>query len=109
MGSSKMAASTAIVRSSRQLLQLQSARRILLCNFSASKILSDKVTHTGQKFDEQDWKRIRFIDREKLVNKNVAFDLIAEEPPIEVDARIVSCNGGGGALGHPKVFINLDK
>lgn len=23
--------------------------------------------------------------------------------------RIVSCDGGGGALGHPKVYINLDK
>ena len=38
-----------------------------------------------------------------------AIDLIAEIPPIASETRIVSCDGGGGALGHPKVFINLDK
>lgn len=25
----------------------------------------------------------------------------------EVESRIISCDGGGGALGHPKVYINL--
>ncbi|XP_042654166.1 NADH dehydrogenase [ubiquinone] iron-sulfur protein 6, mitochondrial isoform X2 [Tyto alba] len=49
------------------------------------------VTHTGQ------------------VNKNFAIDLIAEQPVSEVESRVVSCDGGGGALGHPKVYINLDK
>ena len=31
------------------------------------------------------------------------------DPPevIEVETRNVSCDGGGGALGHPKVFLNL--
>lgn len=23
--------------------------------------------------------------------------------------RVVSCNGGGGPLGHPRIFINTDK
>jgi NADH dehydrogenase (ubiquinone) Fe-S protein 6 len=23
--------------------------------------------------------------------------------------RVVSCDGGGGPLGHPRIFINLDK
>jgi len=26
---------------------------------------------------------------------------------IEVNDRIVACDGGGGALGHPRVFLNL--
>jgi uncharacterized Zn-finger protein len=26
---------------------------------------------------------------------------------IETDATIVACNGNGGALGHPRVFLNL--
>ncbi len=26
---------------------------------------------------------------------------------IPVDTRIVACNGGGGALGHPTVYLNL--
>ena len=32
------------------------------------------------------------------------------EPPeiIEVDDTVVACNGGGGALGHPRVFLNLE-
>jgi uncharacterized Zn-finger protein len=33
------------------------------------------------------------------------------EPPetIEVEQATVSCDGGGGALGHPKVFLTLEK
>jgi uncharacterized Zn-finger protein len=26
---------------------------------------------------------------------------------ITVDTRTVACNGGGGALGHPAVYLNL--
>jgi len=26
---------------------------------------------------------------------------------IPVDTKIVACNGGGGALGHPAVYLNL--
>jgi uncharacterized Zn-finger protein len=26
---------------------------------------------------------------------------------ILVDSRTVACNGGGGALGHPRVYLNL--
>merc|ERR1712168_1679071 len=28
----------------------------------------EKVTHTGQKYSEDDYRRVRFIDKEKLVN-----------------------------------------
>ena len=65
---------------------------------------------------------------EKQVNDKWAMDLVAEIPPIVVNKRIVStyvyvcsvslpdlalflqvaCDGGGGALGHPKVYINLE-
>ena len=26
---------------------------------------------------------------------------------IEIDEMVAACNGGGGALGHPRVFLNL--
>lgn len=31
------------------------------------------------------------------------------EPPetIEVEDTTIACDGGGGALGHPKVYLNL--
>lgn len=34
----------------------------------------------------------------------------APEPPeiVEVEEINVSCDGGGGALGHPKVFLKLE-
>ncbi|ORY46538.1 hypothetical protein BCR33DRAFT_715591 [Rhizoclosmatium globosum] len=37
-----------------------------------------------------------------------AIDLIAAVPVTLVAGRRASCNGGGGALGHPRVFFNLD-
>ncbi|OZJ02759.1 hypothetical protein BZG36_03358 [Bifiguratus adelaidae] len=42
-------------------------------------------------------------------NSLAAIELIAQEPIRYSKDKIVSCNGGGGALGHPKVYINLDK
>ncbi|GAA6062753.1 hypothetical protein JCM10212_005549 [Sporobolomyces blumeae] len=38
-----------------------------------------------------------------------AIELISEEPIRLVQARVAACDGGGGALGHPRIFINLDK
>lgn len=69
----------------------------------------EKITHTGQVYDDKDYRRIRFVDRQKEVNENFAIDLIAEQPVSEVQTRVIACDGGGGALGHPKVYINLDK
>ncbi|KAM9434357.1 NADH dehydrogenase [ubiquinone] iron-sulfur protein 6, mitochondrial [Clarias gariepinus] len=69
----------------------------------------ETVTHTGQVFDENDIRRARFVGRQKEVNQNFAINLVAEEPVSGAEARVVSCDGGGGALGHPKVYINLDK
>lgn len=67
------------------------------------------VTHTGQLYDKDDYRNVRFLNRQKEVNNNWAIKLIAEEPPSSAKDRIVSCDGGGGPLGHPKVYINLDK
>ena len=51
----------------------------------------------------------KFAGREKQTNKRWAIDLIAEEPIIMVHKRIVGCEGDKNpALGHPKVYINLD-
>ncbi|XP_032135035.1 NADH dehydrogenase [ubiquinone] iron-sulfur protein 6, mitochondrial [Sapajus apella] len=69
----------------------------------------EKITHTGQVYDEKDYRRVRFVGRQKEVNENFGIDLIAEQPVSEVETRVISCDGGGGALGHPKVYINLDK
>ncbi|TFK77105.1 hypothetical protein BDN72DRAFT_830277 [Pluteus cervinus] len=38
-----------------------------------------------------------------------AMELIANEPVRFVDGRKAICDGGGGPLGHPKIYINLDK
>ncbi|EGG11831.1 uncharacterized protein MELLADRAFT_101543 [Melampsora larici-populina 98AG31] len=38
-----------------------------------------------------------------------AIDLIHQQPISMVSGRVASCDGGGGALGHPRIFINLDK
>eukprot|EP00123_Amoebidium_parasiticum_P012463 comp21371_c1_seq1/m.29376 comp21371_c1_seq1/g.29376 ORF comp21371_c1_seq1/g.29376 comp21371_c1_seq1/m.29376 type:complete len:113 (-) comp21371_c1_seq1:103-441(-) len=47
--------------------------------------------------------------RTKQMNPKPAIELISNVVPIEVDGHTAACDGGGGALGHPKVFINLDK
>ncbi|KAL1899441.1 hypothetical protein Sste5346_002838 [Sporothrix stenoceras] len=38
-----------------------------------------------------------------------AMELIHQEPVRWTHDRIVACDGGGGAAGHPRVFINTDK
>uniref|UniRef100_A0A9L0JC35 NADH dehydrogenase [ubiquinone] iron-sulfur protein 6, mitochondrial n=1 Tax=Equus asinus TaxID=9793 RepID=A0A9L0JC35_EQUAS len=63
----------------------------------------------AQAYGAEDYRRIRFVGRQKEVNENFAIDLIAEQPVSEVESRVISCDGGGGALGHPRVYINLDK
>lgn len=32
---------------------------------------------------------------------------VAAPETIEVDSEIVACDGGGGALGHPRVYLNM--
>ncbi|KAF9478518.1 NADH:ubiquinone oxidoreductase kDa subunit [Pholiota conissans] len=38
-----------------------------------------------------------------------AMELIAEEPIRLAKGRKAICDGGGGPLGHPKIYINLDQ
>lgn len=58
-------------------------------------------------FEKDDYRLVRFLDRPKEVNKNWGINLINEVPPSPKKERIVACDGGGGPLGHPKVYINL--
>uniref|UniRef100_A0A1B6C7M3 NADH dehydrogenase [ubiquinone] iron-sulfur protein 6, mitochondrial n=1 Tax=Clastoptera arizonana TaxID=38151 RepID=A0A1B6C7M3_9HEMI len=78
--------------------------------FQANSFSSaDPVTHTGQHWEKDDYRLTRFVDKNKLVNKKFAIDLIASVPPEAKKERVVWCDGGGGPTGHPKVYINLDK
>jgi len=38
-----------------------------------------------------------------------AISLIHKQPVRWTHTRVVECDGGGGPLGHPKIFINTDK
>lgn len=59
-------------------------------------------------FSPEDYRRGRFeVTNEKLVSKNVAIDMIKKDPIVVCNERIV-WSSGGGPLGHPKVYINLD-
>ncbi|KAH8403385.1 hypothetical protein KR222_011558 [Zaprionus bogoriensis] len=69
----------------------------------------EKVTHTGQVFDKDDYRNVRFTNAKRYVNENWGINLIDEVPPVETTQRVVACDGGNGPLGHPKVYINLDK
>ncbi|KAG7311590.1 hypothetical protein JYU34_002638 [Plutella xylostella] len=69
----------------------------------------DIVTHTGQKWENDDYRLARFMHAPKQVNEQWAAKLIAAVPPKEVDKRVVWCDGGSGPEGHPRVYINLDK
>ena len=66
------------------------------------------VFHSFQKYDEDDYRRVRFLGKSrKQVNTRFAIDLINEVPPEPRKERVVSCDGGGGPTGHPRVYINL--
>jgi NADH dehydrogenase (ubiquinone) Fe-S protein 6 len=71
--------------------------------------MNDKITHTGQQWSDTDYRNVRFIDRSKQVNERFAIDLVAEEPVAVINSSHTWCNGGDAGLGHPKVYINLDK
>ncbi len=69
----------------------------------------EPVTHTGQNYKSDDFRRFRFENvTHKVVNQNHAIDWVAADPVVVCDDRVV-WSSGGGPLGHPKVYINLDK
>ena len=53
----------------------------------------------------------RFEQTEMALQPNPlsAMEMIANEPVRVVNGRKAVCDGGGGPLGHPKIFINLDQ
>lgn len=95
-----------LIRANLQALKAGKAQN-QLANVEKSVQTSEAVTHTGQQYQPDDYRRIRFEVGEKKVNKNFAIDLIKEDPVVVCDERIV-WSSGGGPLGHPKVYIRLD-
>ena len=81
--------------------------------------VDDNVTHTGQYYDSDDLRNVRYVKgTKKTVNPNWAIDLIDMVPPIAVKGNSVGCMGHIDpvtgedtplAMGHPKVWINLTK
>jgi len=53
--------------------------------------------------------RFEQTNMELQPNPLSAMKLIADEPVRIVHGRKAVCDGGGGPLGHPKVYINLDQ
>ncbi|KAJ6647632.1 putative NADH dehydrogenase [ubiquinone] iron-sulfur protein 6, mitochondrial [Pseudolycoriella hygida] len=76
---------------------------------SSKKAELSELTHTGQAFDVSDYRNVRFTNATRTVNPNWGIKLISEIPPKECVDRVIYCDGGDGPLGHPKVYINLDK
>ncbi|KAI9204007.1 uncharacterized protein BJ171DRAFT_442844 [Polychytrium aggregatum] len=60
-----------------------------------------KVAAVGPRFEQTHW--------DYQPNPPSAMELIHEEPIRFVEGRVTHCDGDGGALGHPRVYINLDK
>jgi len=65
--------------------------------------------HQARRQDQMKNPRFADIDLKAQPLPIPAIDLISREPIIKVQTRVVSCDGGHVGLGHPKVFINLDK
>lgn len=53
--------------------------------------------------------RFETVDISKQPNPAPAIKLISKVPINQVHENIVACDGGGGRLGHPKIYINLVK
>jgi len=81
------------------------------CLSTCCPVFSNSETHTGQDYSPDDPRNVRFevTGLKKQVNSKWAIDLIAQVPVMRVTTPTVCCDGGGGALGHPKVYINLDQ
>jgi len=79
-------------------------------NVNFSKDVDSKVEFAGETFVDTGAFIIssKSPDHQGLEGRE-PIDLISQIPPKEVYGRKAWCDGGGGPLGHPKVFINLDK
>ncbi|KAK0722764.1 zinc-finger domain-containing protein [Lasiosphaeria miniovina] len=56
---------------------------------------------TGPRFEQTDF--------DLQPQSYAAIELIHEQPVRWTHDRVVACDGGGGAAGHPQIFINTDK
>uniref|UniRef100_A0A1I8B2L1 Cysteine desulfurase, mitochondrial n=1 Tax=Meloidogyne hapla TaxID=6305 RepID=A0A1I8B2L1_MELHA len=81
----------------------------------------DRITHTGQAWDEviylkavlktisnllifkADYRLARFEYSPKQVNPNIAAHLVAERAPVPCEKSVVFCDGGHTHGGHPRV------
>ena len=52
--------------------------------------------------------RVSYTQYEHGIHRSDAEALINKVPVIEVAGHVAVCDGGGGALGHPVEFIQLD-
>jgi NADH dehydrogenase (ubiquinone) Fe-S protein 6 len=69
----------------------------------------EKMTHTNQIYPKEDYRRVRFETvTKKLVNEKFAIDLVHQDPVVVSPHRVV-WSSGGGPLGHPRIYINLDR
>lgn len=60
--------------------------------------------------DAQSGPRFEQLDLARQPRPHAAIELIAREPVRYQDhSNIAVCDGGRGAQGHPKIYINLDK
>ena len=62
--------------------------------------LQQPIRSFGAIHEEGKWKEGPF--------RSNAEELVAKVPVIEVDGPVAICNGGGGALGHPVEYIQLN-
>ncbi|KAF2269408.1 NADH-ubiquinone oxidoreductase [Lojkania enalia] len=60
-----------------------------------------EIAMTGPRFEQT-----IFADQPRPY---AAIELIHKQPVRWTKERTVACDGGGGPLGHPKIFINVDK
>uniref|UniRef100_A0A2M4C3M5 Putative nadh dehydrogenase iron-sulfur protein 6 mitochondrial n=1 Tax=Anopheles marajoara TaxID=58244 RepID=A0A2M4C3M5_9DIPT len=105
-------ASRMLLSPARRLTNAISCTRSISTQVLASRcaVIKDEITHTGQFYEAGDYRNARFVNATKVVNPNWAVKMIDETPIIKSSQRVVCCDGGTDpALGHPKVYINLDK
>merc|ERR1712002_1221598 len=88
-----------INRISRSLTRLSKPATSLYNRSLSISAIKQSETHTGQNWEADDYRNVRW-----------AINLIKETPPVPVKGRIAVCEGGPSeALGHPKIYINLDE
>ncbi|KAJ2011677.1 hypothetical protein IWW57_006546, partial [Coemansia sp. S610] len=83
----------------------------------AAKELAQQAPNREVTWTKSQRERLDIVDDPRFVQMDIdgqprpmaAIELIAEEPVRIVDGRMACCDGGDGALGHPRVWINLDE